>query len=98
MDRRCGGVRDRILGITAVSITVGCSVPAVIRLKSRGWRDNRPEVTEHGCECWSPTLSSTGRRVDGAGRSVSGSCCDGARDCGVRCRPIRQVSEQDVAG
>ena len=69
-----------------MSITVGRSVPAVIRLKSHGWRDNRPEVTEHGCECCWPTLSSTGRRVGDAGGRVSGSCCDGARDCGVRCR------------
>ena len=93
MERRCGGVRDRILGINSVvhgsglrlSITVGRCVPAVICLQSRGWRDNWREVTEHGCECWLPTLSSTGRSVGDAGGCVSGSCCDGARDCGVRC-------------
>ena len=103
MERRCGGVRDRILGITSVhrsglrlSITVGRCVPAVICLKSRGWRDNWPEVTEHGSECWLPTLSSTGRRVGDAGRSVSVVVTvhvTAASGVG-----IRQVTEQDVAG
>ena len=103
MERRCGGVRDRILGITSIhrsglrlSITVGRCVPAVICLQSRGWRDNWPEVTEHGCECWLPTLSSTGRRVDDAGRSVSVVLMvhvTAASGVG-----LRQVTEQDVVG
>jgi len=79
-----------------VSITVGWSVPAVICLQSRGWRDNWPEVTEHGCECCWPTLSSTSRRVGDAGGSVSVVLMvhvTAASGVG-----IRQVTEQDVAG
>jgi len=71
------------------SLRAGCYM-------SGGWRDNWPEVTEHGCECWLPTLSSTGRRVDDAGRSVSVVLMvhvTAASGVG-----LRQVSEQDVVG
>ena len=69
-------------------------MPAVICLKSRGWRDNWPECTEHGSECWLPTLY---RRHVGELTMRVGPCLALVVMVHVTATSgARQVSEQDV--